>query len=1364
MTFTRFSDRRIYSLCLRLRGLEKKLRMVERKNKKSLPGVSGADRRFIELLRPLWVPVAGTILALFLLTAVNMATPIVVGAVFSRVFPERNWPLLWIILGGLAALFLIRNFLFYQSKCTAMKVGEEVCFNLRTRLFESLQQKSLAYTRTQSPGKLSSKVMNDSLKIQEFIQGDLPNFIQAALLFTGLFVMIYVLNWPLALASTFILPLHVLTYRYFGGRIKQASRRSREHIDFAAGNIVESLAGVEVVKGFLGEERESRAFQKAISSSRRSQLETLRFVALQKVCADILVGVGMLALIGFGAYQVIGKPEAVAMNSGDFIAFFWYIKMLYPTVIDLMSSGGKLAGVHVSIERAFELLDDPPAAGDPARVKPPLRGNIEFDQVSFSFEPSVHDDVSSPPKEAAETDVLKEISFSIDSGTVCAITGPSGAGKTTMVSMLPLLLRFERGSIRIDGHDIRTMDLSHLRRSIGVVFQECFLFNTTIMENLRYARPDALPYQIIEVCVQTGADQFISQLPQGYNSIVGENGVTLSRGQKQMITLTRAVIKNPEILILDEATASLDPSLESYVIPTILELMKGRTTLMITHNPKLLEHADCELMLENGRIAAFKDFRKTKTGTSHGSAASSAMPALLLAGLLALGALLPIPAHGDGMVTRRVRLSHVAPDRCIQMLQLYGITVGQPGQPVDENNLPTVVHLPSTAAHDILPKMGVGFNPTDSDPIGDLLVFYDPDKPEQLSRVLDLVRRDIDLPARQIMLEAMVMEISETALNRLGVEWALGNRMNNPTIATLGNVALNPNDQLTLGVVDVFNRFDLELRALIREGKAEIISRPSVLTLDNRMAFINVSELIPIPQSQFHANSAVSTVNFKDKEAGILLSIRPRISDDGEEVSLQVNANVSAVVKDKEVVVLDRSGNEIASSPTISVREVKTYARIANNTPFIIGGLISKDDNRTRDRVPLLGSIPLLGRLFGSESTDQLKREVIIVITPFVLPEAKDSRSGQEMIGRNLPQDEDMFDSIGNRLFRDAYRIRAEDVYDLDFLTTNEELKRLQTLADEAVAKNITLASVYPYNRFVNRRIPGEQILVHRQIYSVIRRIGLDRQVNEDRLIFFEEAPEQSTGFNVVFLTDFLEKEADRIWAEEHAGARRPGDVWEALGDRAVALIYTNRRTESDPGQIMFEQVPEIRVVPCAGRDEFDRLLWDLNQPDEQGRERGTILLHTERDLLRVKQAVILRETINLNGTGDTMTLANFSTGRLLLLPGRNKDKMDLIGGKIARLFVTTDRYYDLLRDELKGDMDAMRRELDHDENSPTTDNGSSLSCILPKLFCIQHSAGHALCIMRSASPSSHPSVLWQPCGITPFGPRQLGKGLMDEE
>ena len=1239
--------------------------------------------RFLELLRPFWKQVSGAILCLILLTGVNMVTPMLVGAVFSRVFPERNWSLLWMILGGLALLFLVRNVLFYHSKCLAVRVGEEVCFSLRTQLFERIQQKNLLFMRTQNPGRLSSKVINDSLKIQEFIQGVMPKFVQSALLFVGLMVMIYVLHWQLALASTFVLPLHVLTYRYFGQRIKQTSRRSRESIDFAAGNIVESLVGVEVVKGFRGEARESRAFEKAIESSRHSQIESLRYVALQKVWADLLIGAGMLALIGFGAWQVIGRPESDAMLAGDFIAFFWYIRLLYPAVVDLMSSGGKLAGAHASIERVQDLLYDDPVSATrrPGTLKPSMRADISFENVSFSFGGS-----------QMRNSVIKDVSFSVENGAVCAITGHSGAGKSTLVSMLLLLLEPEDGTIRIGGYDTRTMDLAHLRESIGVVFQECFLFNTTILENLRYARPDASIDRIKEMCRQTGADAFIQLLPRGYDSVVGENGVTLSRGQKQMITLTRAMIKNPEILILDEATASLDPTLEAAVIPTILELMKGRTTLMITHNHRLLEHADCELVMKAGRVASFQTLEEKAPGVIRGVLGRTVAAAMLAVSITC--GLLPQTASGGEMVSRRVRLSYTSPDRCIQMLRLYGISVGEAGKPVDAGGLPTVVVQPSTQQHEMLPQIGSTFRSTEADPIGDLLVFYDEDVPEQFSRVQTVIRRDIDLPARQIMLEALVMEISETSLDRLGIEWS---RDISSGGVKFGDAAADFSDitgQLTVNMDDLFYDFEMKLRALIRTGDAEVISRPSVLTLNNRMAYIDVSNLIPIPHSRFHGNQAVQTVDFSEKRVGIQLAIRPRVDDRGTEVSLQVNAVVSAVVPGEDVNVKDKDNEVIASSPVISTREVKTYARIANNTPFIIGGLIAKDSSSVRDRVPVLGAIPFFGRLFRSESLSKTKREVIIVITPFVLPESEGVQADRQVVGRNLPQDEDRFDSIGNRLFRDAYRIREEDVYDLDFLTTNHELLRLQQQADQIAEENVALAASYPFSSFVGGKIPGEEVLVYRQIYSVIRRIGLDQKVNTDRLIFFKKTPEQSTGFDVVFLNEFLEEKAARIWAADHPDELYPEDIWTALGDRAVVLTYTNRETDADPGEMLFEQVPEVRVVPCAGRTEFDTLLWELNQPDDQGRERGTIVLHTARDLQRIQQAIVLRETIDLNGTSDSMTLNNFCSGRLLLLPDRAEEKVDLIGGRIARLFLATDRYYDLLRETLDRDMDALRREL----------------------------------------------------------------------
>ena len=280
------------------------------------------NKRLPRLLWPHWKEVLAALTGLFLLTAVNLATPLLVGMVFNRVFPERDWPLLWWILTGLLGLTLLRNLFFYQSKFTAVRVGENVCFSLRKKLFERIQQLRLSYTRTHSPGKLTSKVMNDSMQIQQFIADVLPKSLQASLLFLGILIITYSINWQLALASTFIMPVHLYVFGYFGRRIKRSSRESQERIDFATGSIFETLLGVEVVKGFTGEERGNRAFNEAIEDSRESHLNSYRYVVLQKVCADLLVGVGMLALIGIGAYQVIGRPAENAMGAGDFIAFF----------------------------------------------------------------------------------------------------------------------------------------------------------------------------------------------------------------------------------------------------------------------------------------------------------------------------------------------------------------------------------------------------------------------------------------------------------------------------------------------------------------------------------------------------------------------------------------------------------------------------------------------------------------------------------------------------------------------------------------------------------------------------------------------------------------------------------------------------------------------------------------------------------------------------------------------------------------------------------------------------------------------------------------------------------------------------------
>ncbi len=1249
------------------------------------------NKRLLGLLWPHWKAVSIALVGMFLLTAVNLATPMLVGMVFNDVFPERDWPLLWWILGGLLGCFLLRNLFFYQSKFTAVRVGENLCFSLRKQLFERIQQLRLSYTRSQSPGQITSKVMNDSLQIQQFIADVLPKSLQAGLLFVGILIITYTINWQLALASTFILPVHLFVFSFFGRRIKRSSRESQERIDFATGSIFETLLGVEVVKGFTGEERGNRAFNEAMEDSRESHLTSYRYVVLQKVCADLLVGFGMLALIGIGAYQVIGRPAETAMGAGDFIAFFWYIRLLYPTVIDLMSSGAKLSKVGASVDRVYELLDvDEGSREGDGVAMPQMRGHISLEQVSYTFD--------------GETNTLEDISFEIKAGQVCAITGHSGAGKSTLVSMVPLLLRPTEGSIVLDGVNTRDISTRDLRRNIGVVFQECFLFHASILENLRYAKARASEKEIIAICKLTGADDFIQRLPCGYHTIVGEGGLALSRGQKQLITITRAVIKNPKILILDEATASLDTELEEAVIPTILELMKGRTTLMITHNPKLLKHADMEIELTQGRLTSQRSL-KPDAPTKAGSVLSTW---LLLLGL-ALGALFAAPtsAHAqdgvsvmDSIATQRMRLSYTDPKRCLEVLKIYGISTGIPGNAIKKEQLPVVVAIPSTTLHETIQNVDKTFPLTDADPLNELLIFYDRDQPHQLSRVVRMIREEIDVPARQIMIEAMVLEISEVGLDRLGVEWNLAGPTGNLTSLQLGDVVSNLNninDQLIVGTSNVFGEFDIDIRALMADGEAEVLSRPSVLTLDNRMAFINVARKIPIAETKFQGNNNVSTVSFRNETVGIQLAVRPRINEEGQEVSMQVNATVSAEVPNEDVQVLDNQGRVVAVAPTISIREVKTYARIANNTPFIIGGLIAKDDLRTKRSVPVLGDIPYFGRLFGSEETDQLKREVIIVITPFVLPEEVNNQTEalDKIVGRFLPKGEDTFDSFGNELFRDAYRIRDEDVFELNFLLDNENLNELQAKAEQAVDQDYALRSTYPFSSFANGRVPGENILVYRQMYEVIKRIKMDERVDASRSLVFEPKADADEGFEVTFLEKLLlERARAHATADEAKRLKTIDDVWTYFEDKALTISFRDYGGSEDLSQALESPVPMIELIDVPDRATYERLFWDLNQPDEQGRLRHTIILHDEADMRRLKRAIVLRDTVTLNAVDRTLTLDNFSVGRFLLLPTRDLTKVDLVDGNVARLFFLTERYYDALRQALRDSSSDLEAEL----------------------------------------------------------------------
>ncbi|HCY58417.1 MAG TPA: hypothetical protein DHU78_06160 [Opitutae bacterium] len=641
------------------------------------------------------------------------------------------------------------------------------------------------------------------------------------------------------------------------------------------------------------------------------------------------------------------------------------------------------------------------------------------------------------------------------------------------------------------------------------------------------------------------------------------------------------------------------------------------------------------------------------------------------------------------MVSDRIRLSYVNPSRCIQLLQLYGVRVDTALGPIDRSKLPVVVALPETKFHETIPDHEKVFPQTETDPINELLLFYDSADPVSAGKIRKIVNQYIDLPARKIMIEAMVLEISSASLEELGVEWDFNSGKEGVSGGNFVNQKLDgANDSLILGKIkypsagsaqldatltNVFNEFNIRLQALVEEGSAQILSRPSVLTLDNRMAYINVSEKIPIANTKF-VKDYVSAVDFRDVSAGIELAVRPRISRGGDEVSLQINASVSARVPGKDTNVLGKDEILLASAPTLSIREVKTYARIANDTPFIVGGLIAKDSEQTSQKVPFIGDIPFLGKLFQSNNETGQKREVIIVITPSVLPE-------DSAVHASMPNDDDLFDQFGNRLFRDAYRIRAEDTFDLRYLTENQSLQKLQKVADRIVQDHAKYGMIYPYQKFADGSIPGEDALVRRQIYEVLKRQEASAILDSEKLIFFKSDDEGGAGFKVQFLAKYLKENAPFVLTENGDG-------------RAVGLCFRLTRTSTEAEELLMEPVPEIKIVDCLNEEIWRKLLLQSNAQKNGETQKQVIFLRHQKDLERLKTAILMKKIISLNASDYILKLKNFTRGRLLRMPSIREEDVELIDADVATCFYHSELYYSALRESLRKDFVAFRQAL----------------------------------------------------------------------
>jgi subfamily B ATP-binding cassette protein MsbA len=507
--------------------------------------------------------------------------------VLDGIFIERNRDLLIILpLGVLGVAFLKALFAYGQSYLMSY-VGHWLVSDVRQQLFVHIVRLPIRFHDANTSGRLMARVISDVNEMANAIPSVLKDIFQQGLTFIAMLAVVFYQNWKLATIVLVVLPLSWLVLVHVGRRIRKLSRRGQESIGRMASVLKEAFSGIKIVKAYGQEEKEAQRFSLTNQSFRSAKIKSSQTSAMSSPLLEVIGVCGVAFIIWYGGGLVI----AGEMKPGEFFSFLAAMFMAYAPVRKLSGANESVQRALAGAQRVFHVLDlDSELAKDEGKkTLPPISKSLEFSGVKFFYEGS-------------EEPALHQINLTVNVGEVVAFVGASGSGKTTLVSLVPRFYRPTEGAVKIDGEDIRLVDRSSLRRQIGIVSQETVLFDDTIRNNIAYGRPNASEDAIIEAAHAAFAWEFIERLPQGLDTLVGENGLRLSGGQRQRLAIARAILRDPPILILDEATSSLDSESEKLVQKALANLVKERTTLIIAHRLSTVQHADRIVVMNRGRI------------------------------------------------------------------------------------------------------------------------------------------------------------------------------------------------------------------------------------------------------------------------------------------------------------------------------------------------------------------------------------------------------------------------------------------------------------------------------------------------------------------------------------------------------------------------------------------------------------------------------------------------------------------------------------------------------------------------------------------------------------------------------------------
>jgi subfamily B ATP-binding cassette protein MsbA len=541
--------------------------------------------RILKFVRPHWPRLLAAMVCMGGVSAITAAFALLTKNALDDIFINKDRFMLTVIPLVVMGLGVIKGFFSFGEGYLMNYVGQRVVADLRQRLYSHLQTLSLSFFDRTPTGVLMSRITNDVNSIQGAVSDAVTGMIKDVFTAIGLIGVVFYRDWLLALVAIFVFPLAAFPFIKFSRKLRKISRRALETIAYISTFLQETIIGHRIVKAFNMEAYENSRFNDANERYFKYLMKRVKVRALSNPVMEWLAYLGIGAFVWVGGYRVISG----AMTVGDFFSFMTAMALLYDPMRGISKVNLLIQEGIVAARRVFDILDLNPEVTDvpDAGVLPVFSREIEYRDISFGYNDEM---------------VLKGINFTVKLGEKVALVGSSGAGKTTIVNLLPRFYDVTKGMVMIDGVDIRQVTLKSLRDQIGVVSQQTLLFNDTVRKNVAYGRPDIPEGEVIKAARMADADDFILKLPQGYDTVIGEQGVILSGGQRQRISIARALLKNAPILILDEATSSLDTESEREVQAALDRLMQKRTVLVIAHRLSTVRHVDRILVLSGGKI------------------------------------------------------------------------------------------------------------------------------------------------------------------------------------------------------------------------------------------------------------------------------------------------------------------------------------------------------------------------------------------------------------------------------------------------------------------------------------------------------------------------------------------------------------------------------------------------------------------------------------------------------------------------------------------------------------------------------------------------------------------------------------------